>query len=177
MESRSAKALFIVLILLGVGINCYDAANSLLKMESGFDPSNLKLLAFQNERDEIPRLSFLRKECNHLTLDSRNSIVPIFAGLPAILVHACGKAGHAAFSGVSSGGGNLLSATPVFAAPSGWTLGIGIAQSSGECTSGDEIIALSSGASVILKPGTGYVYCLTAPGATNFTTFSITWSQ
>jgi hypothetical protein len=71
-----------------------------------------------------------------LYLDPNTSIVPIIAGLPATLIYARGKVGHAAFSSLSSGGGKLLSVTPVFIAPSGWTLGVGIAQSSGECTLG-----------------------------------------
>jgi hypothetical protein len=115
VEFKSAKVVFIVLILLGLGIISYYATNSLFMINSGFGPSAPNLLAFQSMTSGIKVLSpALKKGCNQLKLDSSKSIVPTFAGLPATLVYACGKAGHPAFSTVKSSSGNTLSATPIF---------------------------------------------------------------
>jgi hypothetical protein len=175
------KIVFVIFVLFGGGLVAYSATNFLFTAkQSNFDPpSTVSFLAFQSgntsRMHHLPPA--LRPDCKRLTLDSRQSTIPKFSGLPGVLVYACGKVGEPAFSTVKSSNGIAPLVTPTFTAPSGWTLGVGIEQSSGECSLGDGLISLRSGISVVLVSGTNYVYCLSSTNASSFSRFSISWSQ
>jgi hypothetical protein len=173
------KIIFIIFILFGGGLVAYSATNFLFTAKSSsFDPpSTVSFLAFQSSSSRTHHSPALRPDCNHLTLDSRQSTIPKFSGLPAVLVYACGKAGEPAFSTVKSSNGNAPLVTPTFTGPSGWTLSVGIKQSSGECSLGDGLVSLRSGIPVVLVSGTNYVYCMSSTDASSFPKFSISWSQ
>jgi len=107
----------------------------------------------------------------NLVLDSSASTIPVYAGSPALIVYACSTSGATAFNIV----GPSVTVTPTFTVPTGWTLGIDTAADACKTTTG-----LTSGSPITLSQsvfsGAGW-YCLTTSSASNFTSFSITWSQ
>lgn len=112
----------------------------------------------------------LFSQCNGITQSSKSNTS--YAGSPAQILYGCYSFGNiiAAFytNGTTS---SSVMATPTFTEPTGWTLGL---TDNGGCIS---TITLTSGAAISLSGGTNYLYCLTTSSASNFTSFSITWSQ
>ncbi len=171
--------LLVAALLLVGGFIAYSATD-LFNVQSGFLFANPMVLAFEGSVGTYHPHSPppLRSGCSDLALDSDQSSIPSFAGRPATLVYGCGKGGdRPALETAESRTGNTPSATPMFTLPSGWTLSIGKTKSSGECSSRDGMITLSSGTPITLHSGTDYVYCLTTSSASSFPTFSITWSH
>jgi hypothetical protein len=117
----------------------------------------------------------LKSGCDRLTLDKTESRTPMFAGNPSTLVYACGKAGRPAFTTEKTSSGSTPFVTPIFSSPSGWTVSVGISRDNAECSTGDKLVALTSGTPIKLHSGSGYVYCVTAASASNFTSFNISW--
>jgi uncharacterized membrane protein YgdD (TMEM256/DUF423 family) len=113
--------------------------------------------------------------CSKVILDSKESIIPSFAGSPAVLVFACSKSGLPAFFTTFSRSTSTRPVTPLFVIPAGWALSIGIAMFKGDCSYKDRMMPLVSGSPITLKSGSPYVYCMSAQSASNFTSFSITW--
>lgn len=120
--------------------------------------------------------SLVKGVCNSLALNRGQSSIPRFAGSPATLTYGCGGGGvFPAFVTIQLRSSRLLTLTPIFRVPSGWTLGIAKFKVTGECSPGN-VVELSSGSSATLSPNTGYAYCLSTIGATSFSTFSVRWS-
>jgi len=116
--------------------------------------------------------------CNRLVLDKAESIIPTYAGNPATLVYGCSLGGlFPAFWTTSPRGAQHSPFTPTFTLPRGWSLSIGTWQLSRQCTSQDKTTPVTSGHPVVLPPGSLFIYCLTARGASSFSSFSLTWSH
>ena len=118
--------------------------------------------------------SLSQNNCSPLVLEYASTL-PSFAGSPATLIYSCSLApitvGDAAFSttGTTS---NTVTVTPTFSVPSGWALGLD--KWNGNCASPT---TLTSATPITLTGGSFFAYCLTTTSASNFTSFSITWSQ
>ena len=106
-----------------------------------------------------------------LVLDPSLSTYTV-AGSIATLLYACDTSESPAFSSTGSTS-DLISVTPTFTVPSGWILDVD--------NVGDNchapIASLTTATPVTLPGGTNYIYCLSSSSASNFTSFSITWSQ
>lgn len=109
-----------------------------------------------------------------LVLDTTDSVIQS-QGQGATLVYACGATSATPAFTTSNVGGQ---ATPTFTVPTGWSLGIITTNSPGLCSGSPQSVEpLSSGASISFGTSLSYVYCLTAASASDFTSFSVTWSQ
>lgn len=173
MEHRKLIMVLAIGALLG-SLFFASASYSLSMLPNSYSISpHFMLLAPVGNRHPPPAI---KSGCDRLKLDKRESTVPSFAGSPSTLVYAC-NAGSPAFSTAKSARGSTLSVIPIFSVPSGWTLGVGISQPSGECSSKNRIVTLISGSPIVLRSGAKYVYCLSSPSASSFTMFSISWSQ
>ena len=107
-----------------------------------------------------------------LVLDSSASTNPTYSGSPSALVYGCDANGGAAFTAVGPIGGPV-SATPTFTTPTGWALAVILVGDM--CTTSTP--TTGSGQPVILTGGDSYNYCLYDTTASNFASFSITWTQ
>jgi hypothetical protein len=188
LGKKSIAIIFVFFIaFLGAALTFYTASNIFhLQQQSSSIVGNQQqlqmILGRANPRTAIVSSALsqppLVSICSNLVLNSAQSIQPQFSGRPSSLVFSCGKSGNLpAFLSLFTGKGKSLSVTPIFTIPTGWTLSVGKSRLTGECTSTDQMVALSSGSSVTLHPLTAYVYCLTTPSASSFTTFSVSWSQ
>ena len=118
---------------------------------------------------------------NSLVLDTGDGSIPSSAGQSAILIFACSVATTGspvpAFTLTSS----LVTATPTFTLPSGWSLSVDSLADNpstvGTCRGGPYEASLTSGSSITLTNVAGFVYCLTSSSASTFSSFSVTWSQ
>jgi hypothetical protein len=99
------------------------------------------------------------------------------AGSPAILEYACNSSGSPAFTSTGSTSDHV-NATPSFAIPSGWNLYVPLPiPGPVSCLNFTFTYTLTSGTQLSIIGGTSYFYCLTTTSASNFTSFTITWSQ
>ena len=149
MEHRNLIITFAIGALLGGLFFASASSNVSMLPNSDSIVPHFMLLASAGNRHQPPAL---RSGCDRLKLDKGESAVPAFSGGPSTLVYAC-NAGSPAFSTVKSGSGSTPSVIPIFSVPSGWTLGVGISQPSGECSSKNGIVTLSSGSAVVLQSG------------------------
>jgi len=178
--------ILVILVLIGASLVAFFVtANTGLfnSQSSSFATSNIALesikgdsIVANNNRNRPPPAA-LTSLCSNLALDSKQSKLPSFAGRPATLVYACNKNGYQAFFTSFSRRAGTQAVTPLFALPPGWTLSVGVARPSGECSSKDGLVKLTTGTPVTLPAGTNYIYCLTTSSASNFASFTISWTQ
>jgi hypothetical protein len=142
--------IFTAFILLSGGLVTYAATN----------------LFTQSVPGQTFNSAFLIGKCSSLVLEPSLSNIPL-AGNAGFLAYDCGTS--AAFIANPAGSGP---ATPTFNVPTGWTLGVSPVSS--DCS---PQTTLTSGTAVTLTLSSGYLYCLTTTSATNFTSFSILWTQ
>lgn len=112
----------------------------------------------------------------NLQLDSVGSNVPSFAGSAAQIMFDCSNAQQAfSTTGTTS---TTVYATPTFTVPSGWSLGYAaVTYPLTRGCNGLAILYPVSGTLQALTGGTDYVYCLTSTSSSNFSSFSIAWTQ
>lgn len=150
MKLTKMLMIFVAIVVISGGLTVYAA-------------STLFTQNFPTQTFGTPLLS----GCATLT----SSVLGAYQGMPSTIGYYCGT--NPAFSlatGVTS-----LTVVPMFTAPSGWVLGIGL----GGCPTGvtnSGVTNLTSGQSVTLTFAS-YNYCLFSSSATNITSpWSITWS-
>jgi hypothetical protein len=174
LKVRKIFLLFVTGVLLGCTAIGYWVASS-------YNSSNLPFVPASQGSTTInllpPARPTLKSGCVTLVLDSSQSTIPKFAGDPSTLVYGCGKKGAgSAFTSAPSPSSVTSIIVATFAIPTGWSLGVGIAKPSGDCTASDKVVTLTSGSALTLQSGTNYIYCLTTGSASSFKLFTVTWS-
>lgn len=161
MKMRMTKALmiFTCILVLSGGLTVYAATSLFTQTFSG---------------QTFTTASLVEGSCGGtLQLDTSLSTIPTYSGDTAAIVYDCGSANGVDPSFSTQGTiSTSVTVTPTYTVPSGWSLSLSPADVP-SCPG----TALTSGTPISLQGGSPYLYCLTSSSASNYSSFSITWSQ